>query len=217
VYSSIDQLGRYAFSNQPAVIKWNLARFAETLLPLIADAGDKAMDAANASIARFNGHYDKAYLNGVTRKLGLSREMDGDIELGKDLLGRMAENQADFTLTFRALSEAASDPMRDAEVRALFKRPAAFDEWALRWRERLFREDVSPENRRASMRMANPMFIPRNHRIEAAIADAEGGSFEKFHELVDALAKPYENQPNFSNYAKAPTPEEEVWQTFCGT
>jgi uncharacterized protein YdiU (UPF0061 family) len=215
VFSSIDQFGRYAFANQPAVIKWNLARFAETLLPLM--GGDKAIEAANASIARFNDLYHEAYLSGLRQKLGLALEMEGDFELGADLLARMAESQADFTLTFRALADAAADSTRDRDVRALFMNPADFNEWAGRWRERLSREDRSPEARRASMRNVSPMFIPRNHRIEAAIADAEAGHFEKFHELVGVLANPYDDQPGFLDYAKPPMPEEEVQQTFCGT
>jgi uncharacterized protein YdiU (UPF0061 family) len=217
VFSSIDQFGRYAFANQPAIIKWNLARFAETLLPLMADGGDKAIEAANASIARFNDHYNKAYLAGLRRKLGLAVEMEGDLELGADLLARMADSQADFTLTFRTLSEAAADPERDKDVGALFANPAAFGEWAERWRHRLSREDQPADARRASMRAVNPMFLPRNHRIEAAIVDAEAGRFGKFHELVDVLAHPYVDQPEFSDYAKPPMPKEEVQQTFCGT
>ena len=125
--------------------------------------------------------------------------------------------QADFTLTFRALSEAAADPKRDMDARALFANPAALDEWMKQWRERLSREDQSPEARRASMRAVNPMFIPRNHRVDVAIADAEAGRFDKFHELVDVLRHPYEDQLGFADYAKPPTPEEEVQQTFCGT
>src|SRR3954464_11615263 len=140
VFSSIDQFGRYAFSNQPAVMKWNLARLAEALLPLIADGADKAVQAANESIARFNQHYEQAYSEGLRRKLGLTQEMEGDVELGADLLARMAENQADFTLTFRTLSEAAADTERDGDVRALFANRAAFDEWAGRWRKRLSAE-----------------------------------------------------------------------------
>ena len=217
VFSSIDQFGRYAFANQPAVMKWNLARFAETLLPLIADGADKAVEAANASIARFDDHYHTAYAAGLRQKLGLALEMDGDIELGADLLARMAENKADFTLTFRALSEAAADSESDKNVRALFAQPVAFDEWAVRWRERLSHEDQSAEARRASMQAVNPMFIPRNHRVEAAIADAQVGRFDKFHELVEVLAHPYDDQPEFADYANAPAPEEEVQRTFCGT
>ena len=218
VFSSIDQLGRYAFANQPAVMKWNLARFAETLLPLIMDGADKAIEAANASIARFNTNYNEAYLNGLRQKLGLTAEMDGDQELMSDFMTRMAENQADFTLTFRGLTEAAVNTTRDAQVRALFSNPAAFDEWAQRWRDRLSREDESASARRHTMmRAVNPKYIPRNHRLEAAIADAEVGSLDKFQQLVNVLARPYDDQPEYAEYAKAPLPEEEVQQTFCGT
>ena len=170
------------------MIKWNLARFAETLLPLIAHGADRAVEAANKSIARFDGHYHAAYLAGLRRKLGLTLEMEGDEDLGADLLTRMAENKADFTLTFRALSEAAGNPDRDVEARAFFLVPAAFDAWAARWRERLSHEHQSADQRRNSMRAVNPMFIPRNHRVEAAIADAQAGSLDKFHELIAVLA-----------------------------
>jgi uncharacterized protein YdiU (UPF0061 family) len=217
VFSSIDRHGRYAFSNQPAIIKWNLARLAETLLPLISGGDKKAIADANASLAQFDDQYNRAYLAGLRQKLGLATSLDGDLELGTDLLVRMAENRADFTLTFRALSEAAGDDSRDAEVRSLFTNPRSFDEWALRWRARLDQERQAPEARRAMMRAANPMFIARNHRIESAIRDAEGGRYDAFHELCEVLAKPYEDQPAFAHYAQAPAPEEEVTQTFCGT
>jgi serine/tyrosine/threonine adenylyltransferase len=217
VFSSIDRFGRYAFGNQPAIIKWNLARFAETLLPLIADGGENAVEAANASIERFNVHYYESYNNGLRRKLGLAVETEHDLELAGDLLKRMAENGADFTLTFRGLSEAAADPKRDLMVRALFTNPSAFDEWAAKWRERLSLEQRSAHERWKDMLAVNPMFIPRNHRIEAAIADAESGHFDKFHELADVLARPYDDQPEFAEYAEPPAPDEEVLQTFCGT
>ncbi|HRN99893.1 protein adenylyltransferase SelO [Nitrobacter sp.] len=217
VFSSIDQFGRYAFENQPAAVGWNLARFAEALLPLIADGGEKAIERANASIAAFDDHFNAAYLAGMRRKLGLVREVEGDLELASDLLTRMAENGADFTLTFRALCGAAADAKGDAEVRGLFTDPAAFDEWAGRWRERLSLEEQPAGMRRSEMLSVNPMFIPRNHRIEAAIRDAEAGRFETFHELVEVLAHPFDDQPKFADYAKPPRPEEEVRQTFCGT
>ena len=217
VFSSIDQFGRYAFANQPSIIKWNVARFAETLLPLIADGGDQAVEAANASLAGFDQLFQDAYLAGLRRKLGLSLPLDGDADLATDLLTRMAGNEADFTLTFRALSDAAGDESRDADVRMLFANPAAWDEWAKGWRERLSHESQSTQGRRALMRAANPMFIPRNHRIEAAIHDAQEGRFDPFHELVNVLARPYDDQPEFADYAKPPAPDEEVLQTFCGT
>ena len=217
VFSSIDQFGRYAFANQPAIIKWNLARFAEALLPLMADDAEKAIEAANTSLARFNEHFNATYLTGLRQKLGLSLAMEGDLELASDLLARMAENGADFTLTFRALSEVAVASKNAKDVRALFANPAAFDEWALRWQKRLSLEDMPAELRRASMLSVNPMFVPRNHRIEAVIEDANVGRFDNFNELVELLAHPYDDQPRFADYAKPPAPEEEVRQTFCGT
>jgi uncharacterized protein YdiU (UPF0061 family) len=217
VFSSIDHFGRYAFANQPAVIKWNLTRFAETLLPLMADGAGKAIEAANASIKLFNDHFNQAYLTGLRRKLGLACEIEGDRELGSDLLTLMAENQADFTLTFRALCEAAADAKGNAGARVLFADPSAFDGWTARWRERLSLEERPVEARRTAMLAANPMFIPRNHRIEAVIQDAEAGHFDKFHELVEVLAHPYDDQPDFADHAKPPAPGEEVQQTFCGT
>jgi serine/tyrosine/threonine adenylyltransferase len=129
----------------------------------------------------------------------------------------MAEHQADFTATFRALCEASTDPSRDADVRALFSDPTAYDPWAQRWRARLAQEDDAPESRRTRMRSVNPAFIPRNHRIEAAIRDAEVGRYDAFHELNNVLARPFEDQPQSARYAQPPAPHEEVLQTFCGT
>ena len=217
VFSSIDQFGRYAFANQPAIIKWNLARLAETLLPLFADDGTKAVSAANEALAVFDVRYLEAYAAGMGRKVGFARGREGDQALVQDLLQRMAEQKADFTMTFRALCDASSDPARDGDVRALFNDPSAYDAWAPRWRARLAQEDEAPEIRRARMQSVNPMFIPRNHRIEDAIRDAEEGRYEVFHQLNEVLARPYEDQPDFADYARAPTVHEEVQQTFCGT
>jgi len=216
VFSSIDRFGRYAYRNQPAIIKWNLARFAETLLPLIADGADKALESATASLNRFDQHYERAYADGLRRKLGLNSAMEGDVELGADLLSLMAESEADFTLTFRRLSEAAADAGSDDKLRDLFGNSAAFDAWAKRWRERLSREN-QPEAARQAMLRTNPAFIPRNHRIEAAIREAEYGRYEAFHQLADVLMRPYDDQPAYAEYAEPPAPEERVLQTFCGT
>src|SRR3954466_9364524 len=217
VFSSIDQFGRYAFSNQAGIIKWNLARLAETLLPFLASDEDKAMAAANESLKAFDILYQEAYAAGMGRKLGFARPRDGDQALIQDLLHRMAEHQADFTATFRALCEASTDPTRDADVRALFSDPTAYDAWAQRWRARLSQEDDAPETRRARMRSGNPAFIPRNPRIKAASRDAEVGRYDAFHELNNVLARPYEDQPQSASYTQPPAPHEEVLQTFCGT
>ncbi len=217
VFSSIDQSGRYAFANQPGIMKWNLARLAETLLTLFSDNEQKAVAVANEALESFNGRYLDAYAAGMGRKLGFARSQEGDAALVQDLLQRMAEQQADFTATFRALCEASADPARDEDVRAAFADRGAYDDWAPRWRARLAQESETPEVRSARMRSVNPMYIPRNHRIEEAIREAEAGRYEAFHRLNEVLARPYEDQPDVVQYALPPASHEEVLQTFCGT
>ena len=217
VYSSIDQQGRYAYGNQPRIAQWNLARFAETLLPVLAADADAALAQAQAAIDMVPPCFEAAHDAGLRRKLGLREARPGDSDLALDLLGRMADNEADFTLTFRHLGDAAAGPDGDAAVRALFDDPAAFDSWALKWRERLAAEGGSPGERRTAMHAVNPAFIPRNHRVEEAIAAATDGDYAPFETLLTVLAKPYESQPDFARYAAPPRPDEIVHQTFCGT
>ena len=217
VFSSIDHHGRYAYENQPGIVQWNLACLAECLLPLFAGDKDEVTARANEALARFVTIYHAAYLKGFRRKLGLFEAQEGDKQLIGDLLTCMAENSADLTLTFRALSDAAENVANNEKARALFLNPAAYDVWAIKWRERLSREGQSEQERSAMMRAINPKFIPRNHRVEAAIAAAEQGRFEPFEELVQVLARPCVDQPAFEHYAAPPLPEEEVTQTFCGT
>jgi len=134
------------------------------------------------------------------------------------LLDAMAKGNADFTLTFRRLSDAASDPAGEAQVRQLFDEPSGFDEWMAQWRERIAGETPSPAERQAAMRAVNPAFIPRNHRVEAVIqAAVANDDYAPFEELLTVLAKPYEDQPAFAAYADPPEPHERVCQTFCGT
>jgi serine/tyrosine/threonine adenylyltransferase len=128
----------------------------------------------------------------------------------------MAKNQADFTLTFRHLSDAAGDSAVD-KTRDQFTDPAAYDEWAPRWRQRAAEEPQSAGERQAAMRAVNPAFIPRNHRVEAVIAAAVNDDYAPFEELLTVLSKPYEDQPAFAAYAEPPLPEQRVLQTFCGT
>jgi uncharacterized protein YdiU (UPF0061 family) len=137
VFSSIDEQGRYAYANQPRIALWNLTRLAECLLPLFSDDQDKAIEQAQAILGEFAETFTTAYQAGLRQKIGLFTERDGDEALVQDLLDAMAKNRADFTLTFRRLSEAARDAAHDQEVRQLFADPAAYDEWAPRWRERI--------------------------------------------------------------------------------
>jgi uncharacterized protein YdiU (UPF0061 family) len=218
VFSSIDAQGRYAYANQPRIALWNLTRLAECLLPLLADDQDAAIAEAQPMLGHFAEKFDAAYQAGLRSKLGLFTARDGDAALAQDLLDAMAKNQADFTLTFRRLGDAALNPSDDAAVRQLFTEPVAYDEWAARWRPRLGEEPQDAATRRTAMRSVNPAFIPRNHRVEAVIdAAVNRDDFAPFEELLTVLSKPYEDQPAFAGYADPPAPEQRVLQTFCGT
>jgi serine/tyrosine/threonine adenylyltransferase len=218
VFSSIDEMGRYAYANQPRIAQWNLTRLAECLLPLISDDQDKAVTEAQAAIGEFVEVFDTAYQAGLRRKLGLFTAREDDRVLAQDLLDAMAKNQADFTLALRRLGDAALGPDHDGEIRPLFADPTAYDEWAARWRQRLADEPQDSATRRTAMRSVNPAFIPRNHRVEAVIeAAVNRDDFAPFEELLTVLSKPYEDQPAFSAYAEPPEPHERVLQTFCGT
>jgi uncharacterized protein YdiU (UPF0061 family) len=217
VYSSIDQMGRYAYGNQPDIAQWNLIRLAETLLPLLGGDQDAAIKEAQEATGEFSKIFHAAYATGLSRKLGLLKSRADDISLAQDLLDRMAQNGADFTLVFRRLCDAA-EPQGDAGVRTLFADPGAFDNWADRWRHRLAHESGEPTERRFAMRAANPVFIPRNHLVEEAIIAAEtDGNFSAFEKLLSVISAPYDDQPAFARYAEPPRADQVVHQTFCGT
>lgn len=216
VFSSIDEGGRYAYGNQPSIAIWNLARLAETLLPLLAEDEKAAIADAEAALSGFAPAFQTTYAAGMRAKLGLMEAREDDLVLARDLLAAMAEGQADFTLTFRALCNVATGD--DAELHAQFLEFAAIDAWLVRWRARLAEEGGDANVRAATMRGANPAFIPRNHRIEQVITAAvENGDFAPFETLVTVLARPYDDQPEFAEYRNAPRPEEVVTRTFCGT
>ncbi len=219
VYSSIDARGRYAYCNQPAIAHWNIARFAQSLLPLLGEAREAAVARANQAIARFPDCFEEAYLSGARRKLGFDSAGEEDSELLSDLLKVMAENQADFTLTFRNLCEVSQSGAEGEEpLRRLFREPAALDPWLGRWRARLASEARLEGERREAMRRANPAFIPRNHLIEEVIEAAVAeGDLKPFQQLVDVLSAPWDTASGDGRYAAPPRPEQVVHQTFCGT
>jgi uncharacterized protein YdiU (UPF0061 family) len=218
VFSSIDQHGRYAYGNQPRIAVWNLARLAETLLPLLSADQDQAVEIAQNTLAGFSARFEAAYFGGLRRKIGLATEQDGDITLVNDLLKLMAENAADFTLTFRRLSDAAADPAADLAVRSLFADPGAYDLWAPRWRWRMGEEGRDPMVIRDAMRAVNPAYIPRNHLVEAALnAAIERDDLSLFEQLLEVLSRPFDERTEFERYGLPPAPEERVLQTFCGT
>ncbi|MBD9371460.1 YdiU family protein [Rhizobium sp. ARZ01] len=223
VFSSIDQMGRYAYGNQPLIGQWNIARFAETLLPLIHETPDEAVDLANDAVTRFMERFQEHWKTVIRAKLGLSEhEEDEDTDLIRAFLALLHAQKADFTLAFRRLSDAAADEGADegadAAFAALLDDPLAAAPWLIRWRARALRDNRSPGERAAAMRSVNPAFIPRNHKVEEALAAAtEDGDFSLFEALNGVLSRPYEDQPAFAAYATPPKPGEEVLQTFCGT
>jgi uncharacterized protein YdiU (UPF0061 family) len=217
-FSAIDRFGRYAYANQPGIAQWNLARLADALLPLIDEDPERSIELANETISGFSDSFESYWLAGMRAKLGLLRAEESDRALVLALFEAMHANAADFTLTFRRLCDAAMDSQADAGVRALFAAPEAYDAWAEGWRARLTREQVDPRERASAMRRVNPAFIPRNHRIEQALEGAMGRKdFAPFAELLQVLARPYEDQKSFQHYADPPKEDERVFQTFCGT
>jgi uncharacterized protein YdiU (UPF0061 family) len=208
VFSSIDTAGRYAYANQPHM----------ALLPLLNPILERAIELANEELLAFWPGFEQHWLSGMRRKLGLFTTEDEDAQLVRSLLDAMHSQQADFTLTFRKLCDAAGGQQFDAGVRALFANGAAYDEWATMWRSRLARESLPASVRAESMRHANPAFIPRNHRLEQAIqAAVEHEDFTLFADLMHVLSRPYEDQEGFEAYATAPRASDRVLRTFCGT
>ena len=221
VFSSIDRRGRYAYSNQPHAIHWNLARLAEAIMPLLEqeEGGEEgALLSAHASLAAFGTQFEAARLSGWRRKIGLVTEQDGDAALIENLLDRMAENRADFTLTFRKLGAAAARRQGDGEVRVLFDEPSAYDTWADIWHQRLAQESTSAEGRVSAMLKVNPIFVPRNHLVQAAIdAAVEQNDFHVFENLLDAVTHPFDERPELERLSAAARPDQCISQTFCGT
>ncbi|MPZ63737.1 MAG: YdiU family protein, partial [Propionibacteriales bacterium] len=209
VYSSIDEGGRYAYGNQPVVAEWNLARLAEALLPLFHDDQEQAVELAVESLAAFGPQYSAAWSTGMRAKLGLSDGLDEAVTapLVDELLILLQESHVDHTSFFRSLGAAARG---DAEpARSLFLDLTAFDAWAVRWRT------SGPDA--DAMDRVNPVYIPRNHLVEAVLVAATEGDLHPLGRLLDAVATPYEERPDLERYA-APAPKDfGAYRTFCGT
>jgi len=217
VFSSIDQWGRYAYGNQPTIMHWNLARFAECLLPLLDEDADAAVLDAQHALEAFAPQFNAAYHAGLRLKLGLVTEQPADLELAEALLQLMHDGGADFTLTFRRLCDAAESPDHDDAVRSLFVEPASWEPWAAQWRARCAQEPIAATSRAAAMRRVNPAYIPRNHRVEEAIRAAEHDDFAPFERLLSVVTRPYDEQPENGEYQEPPLAHERVTRTFCGT
>jgi uncharacterized protein YdiU (UPF0061 family) len=219
VYSSIDHAGRYAYRSQPGIAHWNLSCLAQALLPILDEDPERAVAQAQKAIDAFPDQFLLAHTEGMARKLGLTEIGDQDTALVEDLWQVMAEHGLDFTLTFRRLADLAQErDTASSNVAALFEFPEALAPWLERWRERLAQDALSGAERQAMMDSANPVFIPRNHLVEAAIVAAtEKGDLGVFHQLVEVLENPHEYRPNLARFATPPQPEQVVQQTFCGT
>jgi uncharacterized protein YdiU (UPF0061 family) len=217
-FSSIDHGGRYAFANQPRIALWNLARLAEALLPLVATSVDDAVRLVTERLDLFEPAFERAYLDVMRAKLGLSREEENDGALVEGLLSVLAAGEADYTVFFRRLA-AAIEPSGESDVSALLEGdPTSLRGWLDVWRRRLALESGGAERAVALMKRANPRLIPRNHRVEEAITAATShGDFASFETLALALTTPYEERPEHADLAVPPRPEQRVAQTFCGT
>ncbi|MGB8818163.1 MAG: YdiU family protein [Rhizobiaceae bacterium] len=217
LFSSIDQNGRYAFSNQPLIAQWNLARLAETLVPLMDEDQDKAVAALTAVLEGFPALFEAERLVVMRRKLGLNTAQDGDAELIKQLLDQMQLQSVDYTIAMRALAQVENTEGRSSFA-SLFADEQTVAAWLEEWTGRLAAEGSNPAVASQIINAVNPAFIPRNHRIEEAIRAAEdSGDFTAFHRLADVLAAPFDDQPEHADLQRPPSPEERVTKTFCGT
>ena len=208
VFSSIDKFGRYAFSNQPPITKWNLARFAECLIPLIDKNEDTAIKLATDLIDNFQNIYEDKWLNMMRDKLGLFGEDKNDKKLINDLFNWMEKNKADYTNTFCHLMGINSDEVY---------KNVEFVNWKNEWKKRSELNNSTKEKQIKLMKKNNPTVIPRNHKVEEALAEADKGSLDKMKKLLAILKNPYDNQNNIQEYQTPAPSSNEKYQTFCGT
>ena len=208
VFSSIDKFGRYSFSNQPSIIKWNLTRFAECLIPLIDKNEEEAIKIATETIDNFQNIYETKWLNMMRDKLGLFGEDVNDRELINNLLNWMENNKADYTNTFCYLMNAK---VNDSEIYS----NKSFINWLDIWKKRSLMNNSSKEKQIKIMQNVNPSVIPRNHKVEEALTAANNNNLDVMNKLLSVLNKPYANQKDIEKY-KSPSGNKE-YQTFCGT
>lgn len=208
VFSSIDHQGRYAFVNQAPIAQWNLARLAETLLPLIDQDADKSIELASQAVNSFSDKFQMAWLKGMRQKIGLFNEEASDIDLVNELLVLMQKNKSDYTLTFRHLSS-------DAILKDTIFKDASFKAWYKNWIHRIQRQTENEDILKLKMLKHNPAVIPRNYLVEKALSLAVvDQDYEFLNDFIKALLKPYEDSAIFG---EPPKNEDKSYQTFCGT
>ncbi len=215
VYSSIDHGGRYAYGNQPAVAQWNLARMAEAILPLIDPDPETGVALATGVLESFAGHYQSAWSEGMAAKLGLTADQGDHVDLFDGLLSLMQQAGTDHTSTYRQLADALRGD--DAALRAAFETVGdGLDRWLSDWRTAL--GDAEPATTAAAMDAVNPVYVPRNHLVEAALDAAVDGDLGPFRQLLDVVTHPYERRPGHEDHARpAPADFDARYRTFCGT
>ena len=218
VFSSIDNFGRYAYSNQSQIAHWNLIQLAEAILPIIDPTLERAVEIARNILEEFPEIYKNYWQINMGRKIGLLSSEPNDDSLIKSLLDLMHQSNTDFTLTFRQLCD---EPLRDhngGAARKLFKDPSQYDIWAQNWRMRLNREKSDPHHCAELMRRNNPAFIPRNHLVEEVLSAAiDNDDFRPFEQMLNVLMAPYSEPTGSSKYTDPPGPSGQIYQTFCGT
>ena len=211
VFSSIDQYGRYAYGNQPSIGSWNLARFAETLIPLLHENKEKAIELAQNAISEYIELYNKSYLLGMRAKLGLFNEEEDDLNLIENLLNMMQKYNADYTNTFAELTY-------DKPENTVLYNTKEFTKWYELWKARLERQKEDKLLSTELMRQSNPAIIPRNHRVEEALeAAVNNDDYSVMERLLDVLSRPYAHTNDQAEYAKLPPKCNSPYRTFCGT
>ncbi|MDC0416186.1 YdiU family protein [Candidatus Pelagibacter sp.] len=210
VFSSIDQNGRYSYNNQPRITKWNLARFAECIIPLIDQDEQKAISIATETINNFEKLYEEKWLNMMRDKLGLFGEDKDDKHLIFELLTWMENNKADFTNTFCNLMDIQSikDPIYQNQE---------YLNWTAKWKKRLEKNNTEKEKYLELMRSVNPIFVPRNHKVEEALKDASENKLETLNQLLEVIKYPYKDNEMLMDYQRPMSNENGNYKTFCGT
>ena len=216
-FSSIDSGGRYAYDHQPMIGQWNLTRFAETLLKLIDKDQTNSIEIAKRSLEHFWRHFEKAFHNGLCKKIGVTGLDQESTKLAFDFLDLLSKSEVDFTTAYRTLGDHLEQGNNKNFIK-LFDDTAAIEKWLTRWNKNLSNEGKGIEEVRKQMKMVNPAFIPRNHQIEKAIDLATNAEdFSLMEDLITVMNSPFESNDTFSELSQPPRKEEEVIQTFCGT
>lgn len=216
VFSSIDAQGRYAYANQPVIAQWNLTRFAETLIQSVDTDEQRAIDQLTNAVNEFPDTYIRHWLAGMRAKIGLTTEQHGDLNLINDLFAAIENQNADYTLFFRRLSDVLRG--NEASIKELLDDTTAFELWSVNWRARLAKEEKSPEQAASAMDKINPIYIPRNHKVEEVLSAAvEQGDLTPFNKLLGVLKNPFDEVPGNEAYAKPAPDDTPPHQTFCGT